>query len=195
MPFTTFAFNTTISSSEMNDNFFHIAQGHFLPMAGTNLSVTATEPDLGSQSYRWRTMHYSGSIISDSGDLWRLVTKFDISTNTTVDVTGLNGDRDKEYKIITNSGWGADLQMYINVTDGSITFYGINSSVRQYCQVNDEVYIMAKSSYPKILQCKWLNNLNDFVCNDTNTLTSMTFKMTASASYLSAITVIIYARN
>jgi hypothetical protein len=57
MAFTKFQYETTISAVEMNDNFYHVAQGDLLPRGGDNLDTTSGAYDLGEDGNRWANIY------------------------------------------------------------------------------------------------------------------------------------------
>jgi len=57
MAFTVLQKYTTITTSEINDNFYHIACGSWLPRGGTLLDTTNGVYDLGSDNYRWENAY------------------------------------------------------------------------------------------------------------------------------------------
>lgn len=54
--FTNFSANTTIKSAEMNTNF-GIFRGHLLPFTTDTVTASDNTYDLGSSTYRWRTVY------------------------------------------------------------------------------------------------------------------------------------------
>ena len=53
MSFTILQKNTTITASDVNDNFIHVGQGDLLPRSGTSLTAIGSTYNLGSDQYRW----------------------------------------------------------------------------------------------------------------------------------------------
>jgi len=91
--------STTADASDVNDNFYHIAQGSRLPMGGQSLSSTDGVYDLGSDSYRWNTL-YCNNIDFDgtaNGNLWVKVHEETVENVSDLEITGLNGDTDEMY--------------------------------------------------------------------------------------------------
>lgn len=57
MSFTIITNSTTISATELNNNFYHIGQGDLLPMGSVSLTAESGQHDLGSNGNRWRTIY------------------------------------------------------------------------------------------------------------------------------------------
>lgn len=57
MSFTIITNSTTISATELNNNFYHIGQGDLLPMGGVSLTAETSQHDLGSSGNRWRSIY------------------------------------------------------------------------------------------------------------------------------------------
>lgn len=105
MTFHYFQYNKKIDAEDMNDNFLHIGQGDRLPMGATSLDNTTSVFNLGSATYVWDNLYcdtlYVYSSMSSNGQLWQIESKIVLSaTATSIEFTGLNGDNEKEYKII-----------------------------------------------------------------------------------------------
>ena len=103
MSFTVFQNNTTHDAIEVNDNFYHIAQGDFIPRTGVSLTADVTGLiDLGSSSYKWDSL-YANAIVAGSVSgigIWNLITTVILSASSSdINITGLNGDTDGIYMI------------------------------------------------------------------------------------------------
>lgn len=57
MSFTVMINGSTISSAALNGNFYHVAQGDFLPMGGTTMTPTTGVYNLGSLGNHWRRLY------------------------------------------------------------------------------------------------------------------------------------------
>lgn len=57
MSFTIITNSTTISATELNNNFYHIGQGDLLPMGGVSLTAETGQHDLGSSGNKWRSIY------------------------------------------------------------------------------------------------------------------------------------------
>jgi len=98
--FTVLQKNTTITATEVNDNFYHIACGDLIPRGGTSLGATTGVYNLGSDMYRWDVVHanniYATNMTVDYVNNSRcLIDSYEISgknTATTRISFSLNGD-------------------------------------------------------------------------------------------------------
>ena len=98
--------STTCDSTDVNNNFYHVAQGSRLPMGGNSLESTDSVYDLGSSTATWNNLfceniYINGSITTAGEKLWSVIAETTVTaTASSVEFTGLNGDNDKEYKIL-----------------------------------------------------------------------------------------------
>jgi hypothetical protein len=127
MPFTIVYKGQTISAADFNDNFYHIAQGDFLPRGGNSLEATTGVYDLGSVSYKWNNVHVQN--VNLNGELqgaMNLISEVTLTTTSTViEFTGLNGETDQIYEIIVNGiayATGTS-RLYLN-SDSTANNYG-----------------------------------------------------------------------
>jgi hypothetical protein len=126
MPFTIFSKNYTISASEINNNFYHVAQGNFIPRTGSSLTSIDVTNDLGSNFFRWNNLYVNNLNISNTitgnNTLWTLIKDVYVtSTATTLNITGLNGDADEEYLIYAYLSIVSTTSIYLetNITTSS----------------------------------------------------------------------------
>jgi hypothetical protein len=96
--------STTADASDVNENFYHIAQGSRMPMGGNSLTSTDSVYNLGSSAATWDNIHcqdvHSTSITSTDKGFWTRLTRVELSVASgEVSITNLNGDEDREYKI------------------------------------------------------------------------------------------------
>jgi hypothetical protein len=116
-------------ASEVNNNFYHVAQGSRLPMGGVSLAATTLAYDLGTATAYWNNLFvnniYANSITTANKILWTLVSEVTLTaTASSIEFTGLNGDNDKEYRIIGIFKDAVDLiNCYIN-GDSATANYG-----------------------------------------------------------------------
>jgi hypothetical protein len=93
----------TISASHMNDNFKYIGSEDFLPNGAVELSHTTGIYDLGSDIYRWKTVHaenFTAASVEINSNTFVKLSEYSISTPaTSFEFSGLNGDNDKLYRI------------------------------------------------------------------------------------------------
>lgn len=57
MSFAIITNSTTISATELNNNFYHIGQGDLLPMGGVSLTAETGQHNLGSSGNQWRSIY------------------------------------------------------------------------------------------------------------------------------------------
>lgn len=99
MAFTSFTKNTTITASEVNDNF-SIRSGNWMPLGSTTLVNVGSTHNLGSDVYRWYNVYcnnaYASNAIVDCVDRSIcLIDSYEISGNnssTTRISFSINGD-------------------------------------------------------------------------------------------------------
>jgi hypothetical protein len=123
MAFTILSNGDITDASQINDNFYHVAQGSRLPMGGVSLAATTLTYDLGTTTAYWNNLYcntiYCNSITTANKSLWTLVSEVTLTaTASSIEFTGLNGDTDKEYKIFIVSN--------INNTLGAAGFLILN---------------------------------------------------------------------
>jgi len=125
--YTVFLENTTVTASEMNANFYHCVQGNWIPMGGVSLGYTSNVYDLGSNSYKFNSVHCQN--INLSGDVGAITSVFNqvssfsvnsVNTQTArIVFSGLNGDTSYVYyivaRIISNTNTaGGDIGIAFN---------------------------------------------------------------------------------
>ena len=125
--------STTADASDVNANFYHVAQGSRLPMGGNSLESTDAAYDLGSSAASWNNLfceniYINGSITTADKKLWVLEAEITLSISaSSIEFTGLNGDDAKEYKLISNiitNTINAGYSMEIIFNGDSATNYG-----------------------------------------------------------------------
>ena len=99
--------STTADSADMNDNYYHVAQGAILPYTQTakgSLSAVDSTYDLGNSTTTWKTLHtvdVEADSITSSIILWRKLSETAVLTTTSrIEFSGLSGDDDIQYKIL-----------------------------------------------------------------------------------------------
>jgi len=113
MTWHTIANGNVMDNSDFNDNMDHVFSGSRLPLdsAGTAFGSTDSAFDLGSDSFRHRTLYcdnlqVDSSYTTDDKKLWILETKTELTdTASSIEFTGLNGDGAIEYVAI---GYGIE---------------------------------------------------------------------------------------
>jgi len=129
MPFTVFATGDTISSSEFNDNYYHYGQDDLLPRGGVSLEATTSVYDLGSGTYRWKSIYANNlTIIGSLTGSWQRISTVDVSTPVSrIELFGLNGDVDDHYMILADfefSSPAADTYLLMSLNSNSeIAYY------------------------------------------------------------------------
>lgn len=109
MAFVTLAEDTLADGDVLTDNFYHIDQGDRYPLEGAALTVVDDTYNIGASITVWKSvfcqnLNISDSIYSSEQTVWRVLTDFEIATSVErTEVAGLNGDVDKEYRIIFSS--------------------------------------------------------------------------------------------
>lgn len=99
MSFSVLYESTTADYSVVNANFQYIANGSIYPMGGTNLDNTTGVDNLGSATYPWKTIY--ANRLKQTYPYWTLITELTITSATTsIQISGLNGDVDKQYLLI-----------------------------------------------------------------------------------------------
>jgi hypothetical protein len=129
MAFTIVYKGQTISATDFNDNFYHIAQGNLLPCGGNSLVATTGVYDLGSVSYNWNNVHVQN--VNLNGELqgaMNLISEVTLTTTSTViEFTGLNGETDELYEIICNiKGYATSTVWMFPNSDSQTNNYGIH---------------------------------------------------------------------
>lgn len=104
MAFTACTEYQTISATDLNNNFYHIAQGHWLPMGGAALDTTTGVYDLGSDTYRWNNIYVTNlNITGEMQQTFNLVSTVTLTTTaTSIEFTGLDGNTDEIYEVCAN---------------------------------------------------------------------------------------------
>ena len=114
---------------DVNNNFYHVAQGTVLPRGGDLLDATTSVNDIGSATYRFKDAYVTninnvtGTANPDGLNLmWQLVAEVYPTTNR-VAITGLNGDASGVYDIIFYGAHDANtaLSCFLNVNGDSTT--------------------------------------------------------------------------
>lgn len=131
MPFTILQNSLTADATDINANFYHVAQGSRLPMGGNSLEATDSVYDLGSSIATWNNLfceniYINNTITTVDKSLWVLEAEVTLSaTASSIEFTGLNGDNDSEYRIIgLLKPIGAnDIRFYLN-SDSATNNYG-----------------------------------------------------------------------
>lgn len=128
-----FVNSTTADASDVNDVFYHIAQGTRLPMGGNDLDYTTGVYDLGSSTYRWNDLYcedinISGSLTTSDKNIYSLIAETTLTSATSrIEFTGLNGDSCGEYIIlcrsISDTATSAGIS-YLHFNGDSATNYG-----------------------------------------------------------------------
>jgi hypothetical protein len=142
--------NTTISASDVNSNFYHVAQGNLLPMGSINLTNTNSVYDLGSISYKYSELHVNNIHVPCIMDfntytvnmsIWVSSTSFGyqkIYFNTTlaatassINITGLNSDYDSFMELDVMLIMQASNNAYLYINGNSTTIYGTRITYAQ----------------------------------------------------------------
>lgn len=94
--------STTADASDVNDNFYHVAQGSRLPMGGNSLAYTNGAYDLGSASYKWNNLYCNNiNVTGNLANTWNKIYSDELASNTTrIEISGLDGDTDINYYLI-----------------------------------------------------------------------------------------------
>jgi len=129
MAFHTFISYTTITASDMNDNFQFVGGSHWLPRGGASLDATNGVYNLGSQSFYWDNVYVNSLSVSgySNTSCWNMISQVILSAAaTSVEFTGLIRDL---YKVIfdlrqTSSGSGANSGIYLYFNNDSASNYG-----------------------------------------------------------------------
>lgn len=93
--------STTADPNDVNNNFYHIMRGDFLPKGGDRLDYTDGVYDLGNTNYRWNDFHvnnvYASTTFSEE-TTWKLIADVYLSgTASTIQISGLDGEDVDEY--------------------------------------------------------------------------------------------------
>ena len=90
-----------MNPTPVNENFYHVAQGSITPKDGALLADAADTYDIGSSANKFDTL-YCDTINKSGGFLWDFVGQTNVlSATAQISFTGLNGDLDTEYMIIS----------------------------------------------------------------------------------------------
>jgi hypothetical protein len=141
MAFTVFTNSTTAVASEVNDNFYFVAQGNRLPRTGNSLTETTGVYDVGSATYKWNTLftnslscanlNISGSITSE----YMLGPEYlyeELScASSRIEITGLNGESCDAYEVYVNISAYKPLYIWPN-GDSNVANYGSQRLVVDY---------------------------------------------------------------
>jgi hypothetical protein len=132
MSFTIFEQSTTAYANEVNDNFYHVAQGHLLPRGGDSLTSTNAVYDLGTTTAIWNnlfcnTLHINDSVTS-GGNIWQLLNTVNLTTTeSTIDLVpaGFSGDNYQEIKILVNCYLtGGGISIFYGDSLGTTNYFG-----------------------------------------------------------------------
>lgn len=172
MSFTVFQENTTISASEMNNNFYWCGQGNWLPMGGNSLANTNGLYDIGSDTYKWNNVYLNNANLTGSiQKSFSLLTSFEVNSINTqtsrIEFSGLNGDDDKIYYILTK------VCSVTNTTDSTIGFNINGDSSTNYTRIFTEFDTVA------VTRNFSLNNVTISVGFENNLATAGTHNMFA----------------
>jgi hypothetical protein len=178
MSFTVFQNSTTADATEVNANFYFVAQGSRLPMtqtaAGSLTAVDATY-DLGSATYTWNNLfceniYINGTITTVDKKLKILVAEVTLSTGaSSIEFTGLNGDADLEYEIILSVNGSATSEAPLLIINGdSAANYG-----HQYIKALDTVTSAVRTTYSYIPCASPYNKNHCFMRGILNTKTGI----------------------
>jgi hypothetical protein len=139
--FTILANGNPTDATEVNNNFYHVAQGSRLPMGGVSLAATTLAYDLGTTTAYWNNLFvnniYCNSITTANKSLWTLVSEVNLTaTASSIEFTGLNGDTAIEYKIdiVGKSDGSVIISLIIN--GDSATNYGYQQLYAQNTSIN-----------------------------------------------------------
>lgn len=117
----------TISADDFNNNYYHAAQEDMLPLGGASLETTDSVYDLGSASYKWDNVHIQNLELQADGEAencLNLIAEITLTTTaTTIEITGLNGETDIFYEIIS---------IFANYTESAIALYANGDSASNY---------------------------------------------------------------
>ena len=136
MAFSPVVNSATALDDEMNYNFYDLAQGTVLPKTGTSFTPTTSVIDIGSSTYRWKSL-YVDSIHADSitcyastSVLWTKITEVYLSTSNAgrVEISSLNGDLYHTFDIITrmSAETAATMRMYFNGDSTTANYAKVN---------------------------------------------------------------------
>lgn len=163
MAFTILVNSTPADASDVNADFYHVAQGSRLPMGGTSLEATTNVYDLGSSIASWNNLFcqniYIGSTITTvDKSLWTLISEIELSSPAaSIEFTGLNGDSQLEYRIITmmprlgtTTALALKTEMFLNNDSG--TNYGVQNIQGADTVVSANRYTSITSMYFDTLQ-------------------------------------------
>ena len=133
MSYTKFLKDYTISADEVRENFEWIRQGNLLPHGSTELELTDSAYDLGSDIYEWAEVHTEN--INTTGEInetWNIIADVTLSaTASSIEITGLNGDVDYLYwikgKLVATDTTGS----YLVLNNDSATNYGLQRLIAE----------------------------------------------------------------
>ena len=208
--------STTADATDINNNFYHVAQGSVLPMGGVDLDYTDSVYDLGSSSATWNYLKclnintnnvegYAGYLISE-------VTL--TATASSIEFTGLN-EENKFVKIIAYiPKCGGNVNLILNNISSSsysglhIRVQGASLSATEttttYCNLGSatggasflQCTILDSSHYGKTININALNHAsittinsihnNSYLLLNSTTLTSI--KIISSNGILNPLT-------
>ena len=126
MAFSIIVNSTATIPYDVNDNFTFVSRGSITPKAGVELEETTSSYNIGSATNLFNNSYFSGSISCNtisgiSGYIFEKVFSTVITaTATSIEITGLNGDDDKNYYLIFNGTTapqtisGANLYIFFN---------------------------------------------------------------------------------
>jgi hypothetical protein len=141
--FTIFQNSTTAYANQVNDNFYHFADGNLIPRGGVSLTATDSVYDLGSSTYRWKTTYINSvNLVNDLHPAMNLISEVTLTvTSSVIDITGLNGEADEIYEIIFNGiGYATETAYMFPNADSQTNNYGY-----QYFMATSTAIVAARS--------------------------------------------------
>lgn len=129
MAFTIFQHSTTANATEINANFYHVAQGDRLPRSGGSLTAADSTYNVGSSSYIWDEIYCIQPYVSN----WSVTAEYYLSveitaTTASIEIIGLNDNLYKHHII--------DMIIFPKLATASTQYMVINSdSSASYCYI------------------------------------------------------------
>ena len=113
--------STTADATDVNDNFYHIAQGSRLPMDGVAMGYTDNALDLGSSSVRWNNLICNNidtaSVTASYAKMPIVIADYTLpQAANEFEITGLNGDFKhiiQNHSIPSGTGINNDINVYL----------------------------------------------------------------------------------
>lgn len=136
MAFTILKKDTLIDEIEINNNFYHIRQGDFLPRAGESLTAIDNSLNMGETANRYNDLHCNNlEVETNITNVWYLVAATTLdATASSIEFTGLNSDNDQMYNIALKAVSGTTATFVINIYfngDSTAANYGFQKTVAQ----------------------------------------------------------------